>query len=66
MRAQAREAGRCGERSQTARPSIMRCPLHEGLHSATEGAQVKQVGVEPEVRAVAPLVMAGARSQAIS
>jgi hypothetical protein len=66
MCAQARIAGRCGERSQTARPPIMRCPLHEGLQHVTEGAQVEQVGVEPEVQAVALLVMAGARSRAIS
>jgi hypothetical protein len=66
MCAQARVAGRRGERSRTARPPEEQSPLPEGLHGVTEGARVEQVGVEPKGRAVAPLVMAGYRSRAIS
>lgn len=39
--------------------------IREGLHGVTEGARVRWVGVKPKVRAVAQLVMAGARSRAI-
>jgi len=66
MCAQARIAGRCGERQSTAIAAIMRGPPSDSLHGVTEGAQVEQVGVEPKGEAVSPLVMAGKRSRAIS
>lgn len=66
MCAQARVAGRYGERQSTAIAAIMRGPPSDSLHGVTEGAQVKQVGIEPEGEAVSLLVMAGQRSRAIS
>jgi hypothetical protein len=40
--------GTVGERQSTAIAAIMRSPPSDSLHGVTEGAQVEQVGVEPE------------------
>jgi hypothetical protein len=65
MCAQARVAGRCVARSQPRGHRGSRVFSCRGHHKATEGARVRQVGVEPEELAVATLVMAGARSLVI-